>query len=670
MAYIPYHSGVPDETELPAELSQARDVAALQEFLAPEPRRQKESARAANMARAAHDFFAEAVTVTPAVGPTFWIHFWTDVWRPNHKVTIRAVQTGWFRDLFGLHRFGGWHFELPRAAFPNGITMKFLLNGVHLMTGANQTLDQNNNHHFANNEVDFATSESRFRLPYENFVSGQDQYEQVVVFGNTNENIVYDVIVIGSGMGGGVLADAISDKGVNTLVLDAGGLTYSSHITNLPGEWESLPARHQVLNFENKDGSEFLFGVQMVLGGRSVFWSGLIPRMRDWEMTRWPTSVRNFLTTGGYDRAEALLRKRKTLGPFQDQLVASLAGHFSDYEVFDTPMSRHQPDLGSGNQLVDVLEKSTGVFSTADLLLDSLTYEGPAGRDRLTVNTNHLVTRIETSGGHAVAVICQDLVGNTERRYLAHDIVLAAGSLESPRIALQSGLSDPHGKIGRGLSDHPAYFSAEYSIPTHLPDGSPHPLGDPKKHAKIMMRHQHSNSTQHAFNVEVLLNPWHWDARHPDDDMRKQRVDSHTQSAIKFTFVFETALNDANSVMLQGPDQKLAVRVARNPTGEAFHNECKQLRNDILAHLQIPNSDPGKNMGYGNQGTPHHAGGSMRMSDNNSGVVDENLKFHGYDNLYACDVSVFPSIPCANPSLTLSALAIRLGDHLAAKHGH
>ena len=135
MAYIPYHSGVPDETELPAELSQARDVAALQEFLAPEPRRQKESARAANMARAAHDFFAEAVTVTPAVGPTFWIHFWTDVWRPNHKVTIRAAQTGWFRDLFGLHRFGGWHFELPRAAFPNGITMKFLLNGVHLMTG-------------------------------------------------------------------------------------------------------------------------------------------------------------------------------------------------------------------------------------------------------------------------------------------------------------------------------------------------------------------------------------------------------------------------------------------------------------------------------------------------------------------------------------------------------
>jgi choline dehydrogenase-like flavoprotein len=61
------------------------------------------------------------------------------------------------------------------------------------------------------------------------------------------------------------------------------------------------------------------------------------------------------------------------------------------------------------------------------------------------------------------------------------------------------------------------------------------------------------------------------------------------------------------------------------------------------------------------QGTPHHAGGSLRMSRDHSGVVDDNLKLEHYDNLFVCDVSVFPIIPAANPSL---ALALRLAEHL------
>jgi choline dehydrogenase-like flavoprotein len=38
-----------------------------------------------------------------------------------------------------------------------------------------------------------------------------------------------------------------------------------------------------------------------------------------------------------------------------------------------------------------------------------------------------------------------------------------------------------------------------------------------------------------------------------------------------------------------------------------------------------------------------------------------------YKKLYACDLSVFPASPAANPTLTLAALAIRLADHLKAK---
>ncbi|WSH68242.1 GMC oxidoreductase (plasmid) [Rhizobium ruizarguesonis] len=60
-----------------------------------------------------------------------------------------------------------------------------------------------------------------------------------------------------------------------------------------------------------------------------------------------------------------------------------------------------------------------------------------------------------------------------------------------------------------------------------------------------------------------------------------------------------------------------------------------------------------------------HEVGSLRMSGDDTGVVDTDLKFEAYDNLYACDNSVFPTSPAANPSLTLAALAMRLATRLA-----
>ena len=59
-----------------------------------------------------------------------------------------------------------------------------------------------------------------------------------------------------------------------------------------------------------------------------------------------------------------------------------------------------------------------------------------------------------------------------------------------------------------------------------------------------------------------------------------------------------------------------------------------------------------------------HEVGTLRMADDDTAVVDHNLRFLGYDNLYACDNSVFPSSPAANPTLALTALALRLARHL------
>jgi choline dehydrogenase-like flavoprotein len=66
-------------------------------------------------------------------------------------------------------------------------------------------------------------------------------------------------------------------------------------------------------------------------------------------------------------------------------------------------------------------------------------------------------------------------------------------------------------------------------------------------------------------------------------------------------------------------------------------------------------------------GVVAHGVGTMRMKKDGTGVVDENLRLNGVDNLYVCDLSVFPVSPTANPTLTLAALAQRLGNHLLGR---
>ncbi len=60
----------------------------------------------------------------------------------------------------------------------------------------------------------------------------------------------------------------------------------------------------------------------------------------------------------------------------------------------------------------------------------------------------------------------------------------------------------------------------------------------------------------------------------------------------------------------------------------------------------------------------HHIGTTRMASDPSSGVVDENCLVHGLSNLYIASSSVFPTCGYANPTLTIVAIAIRLGDYI------
>ncbi|WP_085317138.1 GMC oxidoreductase [Derxia lacustris] len=73
-------------------------------------------------------------------------------------------------------------------------------------------------------------------------------------------------------------------------------------------------------------------------------------------------------------------------------------------------------------------------------------------------------------------------------------------------------------------------------------------------------------------------------------------------------------------------------------------------------------------MRYGAYGG-HHIGTARMGSDPRSSVVDANCQVHGVDGLFVASAAVFPTSSQANPTLTVIALALRLGDHLRARHG-
>jgi len=65
-----------------------------------------------------------------------------------------------------------------------------------------------------------------------------------------------------------------------------------------------------------------------------------------------------------------------------------------------------------------------------------------------------------------------------------------------------------------------------------------------------------------------------------------------------------------------------------------------------------------------NLGSGHPQGGNRMGGDPRSSVVDSYCRFHGFDNLFVCDASVFPTSVGVNPQLTVMALAARTAEHL------
>lgn len=479
-----------------------------------------------------------------------------------------------------------------------------------------------------------------------------------------DETITYDVLVVGSGMGGGILADATSDLGLRTLVLEAGPIRHLVNITDLP-----LPSTVESMDPYTVTGGGLRGGVCFNLGGRSVYWSAVIPRMRPWELFHWPQQIREYLTEEstlypsdtraltGYERAERLFRLRpeESYPRYQQDLLANVAEAFGGaHVVTQLPRSYHVPGSRVNLRRGAPDERTTGVFSTAALLTDSVMNPGRAGNKYLDVAIQHLVDKVDLDrSGKALGVQVLDLRNRVRRTFRAKHVVLAGGTTESARLALTSEVEDASGLLGWGLADHP---EAEVQFEPGKPL-------DRDSQGNLFLRPEGVPDGADSFSCELALNWQFWDVRTPDDERWRQehRRGAPPRSTIKF--LFRSPLVKENFVSVA--DGRYTVHVDEPPKPDL--TRPRELAQEVAAHFHSKLDGP---LDVTPGSVTYHLAGSMRMgTEKSTSVVDTDLRFWGHENLWCCDLSVFPDVPASNPSLTLGALAQRLAEQLRVELG-
>lgn len=220
-----------------------------------------------------------------------------------------------------------------------------------------------------------------FQNNYVNLVAEKTQAHTRLIRDYDGTNRDFDFIIVGSGMGGGILADDLADRlGQNhrILVLDAGSFIYPTHVYNVSRVPNfSIAAHFDVDNFtQNPTGNHFIGGKpQLAFGGRSIFWSGLIPQAQDWELDFFPDNVRQDLTSEYFNLAADRMNVSFSLGAKAKELVQHFRNSSlnDDFVIQETPRALHQPYLNpDGTPRDQFFVEPTGVFNTAELLISQV----------------------------------------------------------------------------------------------------------------------------------------------------------------------------------------------------------------------------------------------------------------------------------------------------------
>jgi choline dehydrogenase-like flavoprotein len=519
----------------------------------------------------------------------------------------------------------------------------------------------------------------------------------------------YDVIIVGSGAGGGTFAHRLAPTGKRVLLLERG-----DYLPRERDNWDStavfVKGKYRAPEFWlDRDGEEFPPEVNYYVGGNTKFYGAALFRLRpeDFGEIRhyggispaWPIGYTDLEPY--YTQAEHLYQVHGHHGEDPTEGPAS-----ADYAH---PPVQHEPRI---QQLSDDLEKQglhpfhlpIGVRLTQDrngrATHDSVcircdrvdgfpcAVDGKADAQVICVDpalqhenvhliTNAYVQRLETDPtGRTVTGVVTELDGETVR-FGADIVVVACGAVNTAALLLRSaddrhpdGLANSSGVVGRHYMRHNNLaMMAVSKEPNHTvfqktlafndwylgSDDWDYPLGGVQMLGKSDAEQIRANAPGWAGRISPEM---------PFDELARHAVD--------FWLCSEDLPMPENRVTLDGDGRiHLALDPKNNIEGLGRLRHALQHRLSDLGmhekHLLHHSIYMHKGMPIG--ATAHQAGTVRFGADPQSSALDVHCKAHDVDNLYVVDTSFFPSIGAVNPSLTAIANALRVGDHVIERLG-
>jgi choline dehydrogenase-like flavoprotein len=299
----------------------------------------------------------------------------------------------------------------------------------------------------------------------------------------------------------------------------------------------------------------------------------------------------------------------------------------------------------------------------------------PSIKDRIDLRTSLLVTEVHVSGRRVSGLTALDRSGRAQR-IEARDYIVASNGVESCLLLQRSPGVPRHATLGACFMDHPTFDVAIYGSGL---DGRPG-YGSSAQTAMITAFFERvagdlpvsmlgevrfADPVNANVRDEVVgdVTKLALDGRHSASESFRTRFEDIWRSTIYLRFLVETQpmMDNVLSVGEIAPSGQAfpALTLAFPP----YFDRCVER---VVTHLQSVVPDATVRT-LRRRATSYHWMGAVRMADDpREGSVDRDLRYHGLDNLFVLSAAAFPSCSSANPTLTLGALSLRLGDHLSS----
>ena len=505
------------------------------------------------------------------------------------------------------------------------------------------------------------------------------------------------VVIIGTGAGGGTLANELAQKGIKVVSLEAGGRYLPEDYVN--DEWESFG---QLAWLDKRttsgdwrvahDFSGLPAWIVKAVGGTTTHWAGASIRFQDHEwkpltnygrvdganLIDWPIDGAEMAPW--YDQAE------EKMGVTRTGNRPGLPGS-NNYKVFEKGAKAvGYTMVHTGNMAIQSDDsgprtscQQTGFcfqgckwgakWSTAYTEIP----DGEATGNLEVRERSHVAKINHGADGKVTGVTYFDADGKSQTQ-AARIVCVAGNSIESPRLLLNSasemfpdGLANSSGQVGRNYMRH--VTGSVYGIfdkPVKMWRGT--------TMAGIVQDEAHLDPTRGfvgGYELETLslglpfmaafLDPGKWGREFTT------ALDSYENMAGMW-IVGEDMPQETNRVTVNAdqPDQfglpSPNVAFSDHPNDVAMRNHAYQRGHDIYKAVGATRIMP----------TPPypstHNLGTNRMSENPAdGVVNKWGQSHDIANLFVSDGSQFTSGAAENPTLTIVALAIRQAAHIASE---